>query len=162
MPMNNKRILLTLKYTCFMSVVLVVSLIIIYMLSENARRNTFQATLRSEAITKANLFLENRVYAATMHNLIENNCKYSPDLTSEITIGTHEHLTVYFADKGKGMTPVELKNLFNLFYRGTSTSESGHGIGMALVQRIVKLHHYHIAVQSKNGHGTTFFLTLRG
>ena len=88
-------------------------------------------------------------------NLIENNCKYSPDHTSRIEIGAK---SITFSDHGRGMSTDEQKHLFTLFYRGESNSESGHGIGMALVQRILALHHYHIQVLSKSGHGTTFSL----
>ncbi len=56
------------------------------------------------------------------------------------------------------MTPDEQKHLFTLFYRGDTATEGGHGIGMALVQRIVHLHRFHITVNTKDGHGTTFIL----
>ena len=104
--------------------------------------------------------LANRyLLALAFRNLIENNCKYSPDHTSLVTIRVQHGLTIVFADRGIGMTPTERRNLFRMFYRGTSHSESGHGIGMALVQRIAALHKADIDVRSKSGHGTCFALT---
>ena len=91
--MKNNRILLTLKYTTFMSVVLVVSLIIIYMVSERARHDAFNGTLRSEAITKANLFLENRVDAATMQHIYLNNTQFINEV--EVAVYTLDNRMLY-------------------------------------------------------------------
>lgn len=105
---------------------------------------------------KANRYL----LALAIRNLIENNCKFSPDHTCNITIHTDLGLRIAFSDDGIGMSIVEQKNLFRPFYRGTNSAQ-GHGIGMALVQRIVKLHKFAINVTSKEGHGTTFSLVLK-
>ena len=98
--------------------------------------------------------------ALAFRNLIENNCKYSSDHTSNVAIGVQQGLSVTFADKGIGMTPTEYRNLFRMFYRGSNHAEGGHGIGMALVQRIMILHNARIDVQSKEGYGTKFIIKL--
>lgn len=107
-------------------------------------------------IVTANRYL----LALAIRNLIENNCKYSQDHTSIIVIHPHSSPYVTFSDHGRGMTPTEQQNLFKLFYRGVASDTSGHGIGMALVQRIVILHHFRILVSSKEGYGTTFTMKL--
>lgn len=94
--------------------------------------------------------------ALAFRNLIENNCKFSADHQSDVTIHTGDRLEVSFADKGIGMTREEQKNIFTMFYRGSSHENSGHGIGMTMVQRILTLHDADIVVSSKEGHGTTF------
>ena len=91
--MNNKRILLTLKYTAVMSAVMVVALIIIYIMSDGARRATFRDTLRSEAITKANLFLENRVDAETMQHIYLNNTQFINEV--EVAVYTPDFQMLY-------------------------------------------------------------------
>lgn len=96
-----------------------------------------------------------------MKNLIENNCKYSANHASNILIANHEggiFITLY--DKGEGMTDEEQRNIFQLFYRGSTTGQKGHGIGMALVHKIITLHKGKIEVKSKKGHGTTFCVEL--
>ncbi len=98
--------------------------------------------------------------ALAVRNLIENNCKYSSDHVSEIVIHNGTRLSVTFSDYGAGMTAEEQRHLFKPFYRGTSTSAHGYGIGMALVQRIVELHGFKITIHSKRGHGTSFVLHL--
>ncbi len=95
-------------------------------------------------------------------NLMENNCKYSQDHTCNIVIHSSCNLILTFSDEGKGMTASEQKNLFRMFYRGSNHAEGGHGIGMALVQRIMVLHKANIDVQSKEGHGTKFIISFTG
>ncbi len=98
--------------------------------------------------------------ALAVRNLIENNCKYSSDHTSDIVIHTDDSLFVTFSDSGLGMSCSEQRNLFTPFYRGSNDS-SGHGIGMALAYRIAVLHGFSIGVHSKSGHGTTFTLRMQ-
>lgn len=71
--------------------------------------------------TKANPYL----LALAFRNLIENNCKYSPDHTSHVTICVKQGLSISFADNGIGMTQAERNNLFRMFYRGSNHVEGG-------------------------------------
>lgn len=95
-------------------------------------------------------------------NLIENNCKYSLNHTSLVQISFWEHQTIVrFSDSGIGMSDKDKENLFKLFYRGDNRGDvAGHGIGMALTQKIINLHKGEIAVYSKEGEGTTFVIKL--
>lgn len=99
--------------------------------------------------------------ALALRNLMDNNCKYSADHTSSVVIHPEEHLLVTFTDRGPGMSTEEQRDLFRPFFRGASTTTAGHGIGMALVERIVRLHDFTIDVSSKVGHGTTFSLRMK-
>lgn len=99
--------------------------------------------------------------ALALRNLMDNNCKYSADHTSSVVIHPGEHLLVTFTDRGPGMSTEEQRDLFRPFFRGASTTTAGHGIGMALVERIVRLHDFTIDVSSKVGHGTTFSLRMK-
>ncbi|MEG2219650.1 MAG: ATP-binding protein, partial [Muribaculaceae bacterium] len=95
-------------------------------------------------------------------NLIENNCKYSSNHTSLIQISYwEEHTIVRFSDNGVGMSENDKKKIFQLFYRGENKGDvAGHGIGMALTQKIISLHKGEISVYSKEGEGTTFLIRL--
>jgi len=108
--------------------------------------------------------VEGNLYLLTIaiSNLIENNCKYSEDHTSWVHISYwNEWAILRFSDSGTGMSEDELHNLFTLFYRGEQESMAeGHGIGMALAQKIVQLHHGKITVHSEHGQGTTFIVEL--
>ncbi|MCD8210813.1 MAG: sensor histidine kinase, partial [Prevotella sp.] len=95
-------------------------------------------------------------------NLIENNCKYSKDNSSFVQISYWDKWTIIrMSDDGIGMTEKDLENLFKLFYRGEQDGVvEGHGIGMALSQKIINTHDGNIAVHSEKGRGTTFVVQL--
>ena len=96
-----------------------------------------------------------------LKNLMENNCKYSANHTSNVLIATQESsIRISLSDTGEGMTDEEQRNIFQLFYRGTTTGQKGHGIGMALAHKIITLHKGKIEVKSKAGHGTTFSVVI--
>lgn len=96
-------------------------------------------------------------------NLMENNCKYSGDRSSVIHISCWDRWTVLrFSDNGDGMSETDMRNLFNLFYRGEKHERTveGHGIGMTLSRKIIRLHQGEIHVHSEEGRGTTFVVEL--
>ncbi len=107
---------------------------------------------------RGNLYLLNIAFS----NLIENNCKYSADNSSFIQISYWEKWAIIrLSDDGIGMSETDKQHLFTLFYRGEQEKMvEGHGIGMALAQKIIRLHQGNIAVHSEQGKGTTFVIEL--
>ncbi len=107
---------------------------------------------------QGNLYLLNIAFS----NLIENNCKYSADKSSFIQISFWDKWTIVrLSDDGIGMSETDKQNLFTLFYRGDQENKvAGHGIGMALAQKIIHLHQGNITVHSEYGKGTTFVIEL--
>lgn len=95
-------------------------------------------------------------------NLMENNCKYSADHSSFVQISYwQERAIVRLSDAGIGFSETDKQNLFTLFYRGEQEKTiEGHGIGMALSQKIIRLHQGKITVHSEQGKGTTFTVEL--
>jgi signal transduction histidine kinase len=108
--------------------------------------------------TMGNPYLLNIAFS----NLIENNCKYSGNNTSSVQISFWDRWTIiHLSDNGIGMLEIDKQNLFTLFYRGEDEKiVEGHGIGMALSQKIIRLHGGEIAVHSERGEGTTFVVKL--
>ncbi len=108
--------------------------------------------------------VEGNLYLLTIafSNLIENNCKYSADNSSFIQISYWDKLAIVrLSDSGIGMSEKDKENMFTLFYRGERDKVvEGHGIGMALSQRIIHLHEGNITVYSEEGRGTTFVIEL--
>lgn len=105
-----------------------------------------------------NIYLLNIAFS----NLIENNCKYSADKSSFVQISFWDKWTIIrLSDDGVGMSKADKQHLFTLFYRGEQEhTVEGHGIGMALAQKIIHLHQGNIAVHSEEGKGTTFVIEL--
>lgn len=96
-------------------------------------------------------------------NLIENNCKFSNNQTSLVQIGFWgEQAVIQFSDTGIGISEVDKQKLFIPFYRGENHDfTAGHGIGLALTQKIISLHKGEIEIHSKEHEGTTFIVRLK-
>ena len=70
------RTKLTIRYTAVTATVFLILMGMIWFLSENNRKNIFFRDLKKEGITKANLFLQNKVDAATMQSIYLNNSEF--------------------------------------------------------------------------------------
>lgn len=95
-------------------------------------------------------------------NIIENACKYSSDNAVDIKFGsTGKWVKVVFEDRGIGISEEDIKKIFEPFYRGDNTiSYPGTGIGLSLVNQIIKNHNGTINISSKIGKGTKITLLL--
>lgn len=92
-------------------------------------------------------------------NVIMNAIKFNIDGGTVTIILTHDQLVV--RDTGKGIDAESLPHIFDRFYQEDSArSDSSHGVGLglALVKRIVDLHHWTIAVESTKDVGTTVII----
>lgn len=74
----------------------------------------------------------------------------------DVVEGDYVVLTV--TDTGVGISPEDIKKIFEPFYTKKKMGKSGTGLGMAVVWGTVKDHHGYIDVQSREGKGTTFTL----
>jgi signal transduction histidine kinase len=95
-------------------------------------------------------------------NIIDNACKYSPDHTVDIKFHHIEKwIEVIFEDKGIGISEEDLQKIFEPFYRGTNAlSTSGSGIGLPLVNQIIKNHNGRIKLSSQISKGTSITVLL--
>lgn len=99
-------------------------------------------------------------------NLISNAIKYSPaghEVTARIrTDDTLVHLDI--VDRGAGIRPEDIPQLFTRFFRAQGSFErvQGLGLGLYITHRIVHAHGGSIEVQSEPGVGSTFTVTLPG
>lgn len=98
-------------------------------------------------------------------NLLSNAIKYTPKNGSvslkAIRKGNEIHIEV--TDTGIGIPEGEQEQIFDEFYRATNarkSEEEGTGMGMSIVAKILERHHGKISLKSKEGEGTTFFVTL--
>jgi PAS domain S-box-containing protein len=102
-----------------------------------------------------------------VENLIGNSWKFTrkcPD--AKIEFGSESvdgHKTYYVRDNGVGFDKSRADRMFLPFQRMHSDSEyEGHGIGLALVARVVSRHNGKIWAVSEPDKGATFFFTLGG
>lgn len=100
-----------------------------------------------------------------MNNLLMNAIKYSPDnKTIQVTAGIENRMArISVSDQGIGIDPGNLKNIFEKFYRVSGKNEDtfpGFGIGLYLVNEIVKKHGGHVSVESQLKKGSCFTIFL--
>jgi signal transduction histidine kinase len=99
-------------------------------------------------------------------NLVLNSIKYTPESgTVEINATSNgEGVLVEVADTGIGIPEEEQKQIFDEFYRASNArniERDGTGLGLSIVKHIMNRHGGKIEVESKNGCGTKFRLTLQ-
>jgi signal transduction histidine kinase len=102
---------------------------------------------------------DRRAVRSIFDNLMSNAIRYTPP-EGEILLAAEEIKSfVQFTvrDTGRG---IEADRLGKLFDRFNAFSDSGTGLGLALVRRLVESLGGQIAVESRLGNGTTFRFTL--
>jgi PAS domain S-box-containing protein len=70
-----------------------------------------------------------------------------------------KNIEITFQDTGCGISPKDLKNIFNPFFTTKSTA-GDIGLGLSIAYRIIENHKGRIEVESQVGKGTTFRITL--
>ncbi|MFN8347968.1 MAG: ATP-binding protein [Spirosomataceae bacterium] len=95
-------------------------------------------------------------------NLLENGAKFSPNHTVEVSFADFSQaVEIHFHNRGPAIPEEELPLIFKPFHRGSNSRMiDGHGIGLSLTERIIKLHHGSLSVESSDDHGTVFVITL--
>lgn len=108
-------------------------------------------------------------------NLLENAAKYSESgqcVEVEIRAAGLDAIAVVVRDKGIGIPSWELDRIFERFYRvdrarqrdsgmaGRSPAGGGTGLGLAIVRHVASNHRGTVTVDSREGEGSTFTLTL--
>ena len=100
-----------------------------------------------------------------MENLISNAIKYHQKDKSGRYIkitgqSDHEKLQFSIADNGIGIAPAHHTKIFDMFFR-LSGNKDGSGIGLYIVKDTVGILQGTIQIQSEEGVGTDFIITLK-
>jgi signal transduction histidine kinase len=107
-------------------------------------------------------FLDGQFVERVMYNLLLNAAQASPPGGS-VTVNTRRvdgAVEIGIIDRGSGIEPEHLENIFNPFF---TTKATGVGLGLAIVSKIVDEHGGKVSVDSRPGVGSTFrvFLPFR-
>lgn len=106
---------------------------------------------------------DRQLFSRALENIFTNAVRYTHDGDS-IKISAlqkDEQTLIKIEDSGIGIEKKDLGNIFDMFYRGTSSRrESGMGIGLSVVKTIIDIHGWQIDVQSQKGIGSTFTITI--
>lgn len=98
-------------------------------------------------------------------NIVNNAIKYSPDggvITCRL-LETNKHIIISISDEGLGIPRKDIKKVFDRFYRvdkARSRKQGGTGLGLSISKEIVEQHKGRIWVNSAEGRGSTFYISL--
>ena len=125
-----------------------------------------QNGIRLETEIRPDIFAEIDVFliARVLQNLIDNAYKFGRE-NGLIRVSLAREpggAAITVADDGIGIAPHQLEHIFQRFYQADESrrSHSGMGLGLSMVEQIVRLHGGSIEVNSTLGAGTTFTVHL--
>lgn len=140
---------------------LIEELIQIFHSSARVKSITFTNQISTESIIWADLNTIQTIF----RNLINNALKFTPE-GGEIVFSASKNdsfMAIAIADNGIGMPQDKLDELFNLpEHKSTfgTDGEKGIGLGLQLVKEFVKMNKGKVQVESQEGVGTTFTVSL--
>jgi signal transduction histidine kinase/DNA-binding response OmpR family regulator len=108
--------------------------------------------------------IDREMWEKIVLNLVSNAFKFT--FEGQITVAVKEedgHAVLSVRDTGTGIPESELPNLFKRFYRvpdARGRTYEGSGIGLSLIQELVRFHGGTIEVESAEGLGSTFTIRL--
>lgn len=94
-------------------------------------------------------------------NLFSNALKFTK---SKITINLYkkDRIILEIEDNGIGISKDDVEQIWNRFYQANSSrnkeTNQGYGLGLSMVQKIIKLHNANIEVESELGKGSKFII----
>ena len=110
------------------------------------------------------VFVDRDMWEKVVFNLLSNAFKFTFD--GEIAVSltqAGDNVELRVRDTGTGVPASEMPRLFERFHRvenAQGRTHEGSGIGLALVQELVRLHGGSIGAESEEGRGTIFTATL--
>ena len=99
-----------------------------------------------------------------LRNLISNALRYTKQ--GNINLSSHRHngqIYISVSDSGVGIAPQQQQEIFQEFHQLSNTGSGGTtglGLGLSIVERLIKILGHEIQVQSEVGRGTTFTLLV--
>ena len=119
----------------------------------------------SIAGTIPDVVVDRRRIEQVLNNVLGNAIKFSPvGATIHVTIGVEgDDVTISVANPGEGISAAALPTIFDPYVRSRTrgtAGEKGTGLGLAIARRIVEAHKGRITVDSVEGDGATFTISL--
>jgi signal transduction histidine kinase len=134
-----------------------------------ARGGTLETVVRAEAEGATMVMVDAEALRQAVENVVGNAIKYGgdpPTVTVRISrVETPAGVQVQIAveDRGLGIPRDELRLVFDPFFRGREAMKRqirGTGLGLSLVDRVMKAHGGKVVVESAPGRGSRFVLSL--
>jgi signal transduction histidine kinase len=102
------------------------------------------------------IYADKNLMEIVLQNLISNALKYSKD---EVLVKIDDKVEVI--DKGIGIDKKEIKLIKQKFYRVAKNDwDNSLGLGLAIVEHILKLHHTSLEIESEKKKGSRFYFDI--
>jgi PAS domain S-box-containing protein len=134
--------------------------------------STFRSAIEKAGLTLAidapplaeAAYVDRDMWEKIVLNLISNAFKFTLEGGMTVRLWTSNR-QIHFAveDTGSGIPKEELPRVFERFHRvegAKGRTNEGSGIGLALVQELIKIHGGHVTVESEVGKGSTFTVSI--
>ena len=127
----------------------------IFVFKERSKRDGIELAYSSPELPAPMMADPNRIKQVFV-NILDNAFKYSEQggLVNVVAIVDDGTLVIHFADNGCGIAEEDLPNIKKKFYKA-NLQVRGSGIGLAVVDEIIKLHNGVFEINSELGVGTT-------
>ena len=110
------------------------------------------------------VYVDRQMWEKIIFNLLSNAFKYTLKGRISVVISENEHAAIVTVeDTGVGIPEHEIPHMFERFHRVQNTTgrtHEGTGIGLSLIREFVKLHGGTIEVESTEGVGSAFTVTI--
>ncbi len=135
---------------------------------------TFEGTIKKKKLRLNLIFSQHEMFVEAdseriqqvLYNLIDNAIKFS-NTDADINITTKEKgtkVSVSVKDFGAGIPKESINKIWERFYKSDASrgrDKKGSGLGLSIVNEIMKAHKQNISVVSTEGVGTEFTFTLK-
>jgi signal transduction histidine kinase len=110
------------------------------------------------------VYVDRDMWEKVVLNLLSNALKFTFEGEITVTLRSRpDRAELTVTDTGIGISDEDVPRMFQRFHQvrnARSRTHEGSGIGLALVHELVRLHSGTVAVQSREGHGTTFIVNV--
>ncbi|WGE63601.1 ATP-binding protein [Actinobacillus equuli subsp. haemolyticus] len=113
------------------------------------------------------ILVDNARLSQVLWNLVSNAVKFTPaggDIYLDVQRVDDDHFSFSLRDTGIGIPKNEQRKVFAMFYQAENSQEKkaqGSGIGLAISKRIAKLMGGDLTLESEEGKGSIFTLTIQ-
>jgi signal transduction histidine kinase len=97
--------------------------------------------------------------ADAIRNLVENALQHAPG-NGEVVVAVASGGTITVRDDGPGISEGERERIFERFWRAGAPGSGGAGLGLSIVQEIVRAHGGSVEVDTVDGGGTIFSIRI--
>ncbi|MFJ7950674.1 sensor histidine kinase [Lysinibacillus sp. NPDC096418] len=137
---------------------------IVIEMTENPLLKQKNISIGINTIQSVPFTFDEQMLKRAINNLLMNAIIHNPNDTEiMISVEKSDKLEIRISDNGVGMNNETRQNLFNRYFRGTSTKipSEGTGLGMSIAKQLIEAHQGSISVDSTVNKGTVIHISFK-